>query len=308
MTNGVNREHGPYRRPVGGSRTVVSSQTTSRWPRATVARYACGAERSLLGSPHGCSLARSAVSLSVLSDLSSALPTMAAQRPANSLAAKAGRRFTRPGEARSERILHRRQLQRGEKRGSSVGPTKRGKGSKIMAIADGHGFPLSVYVALNIILGETWPSRPFSDKDYFDHDLGREIHIQVFFRNALTSDPDVRGFWLRCAARQSPEFIAIDADGNACAWGRGNPKRVSGAMREEVALLYLGLDREAETQLRSNQWTLYGKLIRRIEAGIAAVTKNFFTADVTAAYQIACSHPWQRHKQSWMTSFGDRRV
>ncbi len=147
MTNGVNREHGPYRRPVGGSRTVVSSQTTSRWPRATVARYACGAERSLLGSPHGCSLARSAVSLSVLSDLSSALPTMAAQRPANSLAAKAGRRFTRPGEARSERILHRRQLQRGEKRGSSVGPTKRGKGSKIMAIADGHGFPLSVYVA-----------------------------------------------------------------------------------------------------------------------------------------------------------------
>jgi transposase len=35
----------------------------------------------------------------------------------------------------------------GEKRGSSVGPTKRGKGSKIMAIADGHGFPLSVYVA-----------------------------------------------------------------------------------------------------------------------------------------------------------------
>jgi transposase len=72
---------------------------------------------------------------------------MAAQRAANWLAAKTGRRFTRPGEARFERILHRRQLQRGEKRGSSVGPTKRGKGSKIMAIADGHGFPLSVYVA-----------------------------------------------------------------------------------------------------------------------------------------------------------------
>jgi transposase len=72
---------------------------------------------------------------------------MAAQRVATWLAAKTGRRFTRPGEARFERILHRRQLQRGEKRGSTVGPTKRGKGSKIMAIADGHGFPLSVYVA-----------------------------------------------------------------------------------------------------------------------------------------------------------------
>jgi transposase len=43
--------------------------------------------------------------------------------------------------------FYRRQLQRREKRGSGVGPTKRGKGSKIMAIADGHGFPLAVHVA-----------------------------------------------------------------------------------------------------------------------------------------------------------------
>src|SRR6266404_4044274 len=103
MAKSVNREHGSNRRPVGGSRTVVSSQTTSRWARATVARHACGAERSLLGFTHGCSLARFAVSLSFLSDLSSALPILAAQRVADSLAARPGRRFTRPREARSER-------------------------------------------------------------------------------------------------------------------------------------------------------------------------------------------------------------
>src|SRR5271169_6972127 len=55
--------------------------------------------------------------------------------------------LTRPRKARSQRILHRRQLQRREKRGSGVGPTKRGKGSKIMAIADGHGLPFAVHVA-----------------------------------------------------------------------------------------------------------------------------------------------------------------
>jgi hypothetical protein len=147
MAIGVNREHGPYRRPVGGSRTVVSSQTTSGQARATVAGHACGAQRSLLGFTHGCSLARSALSLSVLSNLSSALPTVAAQWVADSLAAKTSRRFTRSRKARSERILHRRQLQRREKGGSGVGPTKRGKGSKIMAIADGPGFPLAVHVA-----------------------------------------------------------------------------------------------------------------------------------------------------------------
>ncbi len=80
-----------------------------------VAKHACGTERSLLGSTHGCSLARPAVSLSALSDLPSALPTMAAQWTADTPAAKPGRGLTRPREARSERILHRRQLQWREK-------------------------------------------------------------------------------------------------------------------------------------------------------------------------------------------------
>jgi|SRR5271167_2624329 len=48
---GVNREHGLHRRPMGGSRNVVSSQATSRWARATVAGNSRCAERSLLGSP-----------------------------------------------------------------------------------------------------------------------------------------------------------------------------------------------------------------------------------------------------------------
>src|ERR1700692_3920387 len=147
MRNRVNRMHGSHRRPVGVSGTAVPSQAAARWGRPTVARHPCGDERRVVGLTHGCSLARSASSLSALSNLSSTLPTVAAFRAAHTFTAETGRRLTRPREARSERILHRRQLQFGEKRGSSVGPTKRGKGSKIMAIADGHGFPLSVYVA-----------------------------------------------------------------------------------------------------------------------------------------------------------------
>jgi len=147
MANSVNREYGHYRRPVGGSRTVVSSEATGRWTREAVAGHACGFERGILGVTHRRSLARSAVSLSALSNLSSTIPNLAAQRVADTFTATTCRGFTRPREARSERILHRRQLQRREKGGSGVGPTKRGKGSKIMAIADGHGLPLAVHVA-----------------------------------------------------------------------------------------------------------------------------------------------------------------
>ena len=41
-------------------------------------------------------------------------------------------------------MLHRRDLCSGEKRGLCVGKTKRGKGSKLMAIADRHGLPVAV--------------------------------------------------------------------------------------------------------------------------------------------------------------------
>src|SRR5271169_5231741 len=146
MRNRVNQVHGPHRRPVGVSRTAVPSQAAGRWARPTVARHTCSVERGFLGVTHRCSLARSASSLSALPDLSSTLSTVAALRAAHQPAADIGGRLARPREAGPERSLHRRQLQLGEKRGSRVGPTKRGKGSKIMAIADRHGLPLAVHV------------------------------------------------------------------------------------------------------------------------------------------------------------------
>ena len=44
-------------------------------------------------------------------------------------------------------MLHRRHVRGRQKRGCGVGKTKRGKGTKLMAVADGNGFPLSVHAA-----------------------------------------------------------------------------------------------------------------------------------------------------------------
>jgi transposase len=43
---------------------------------------------------------------------------------------------------RLERVVSRRQLRSGQKRGSQVGKTKRGKGTKWMVVVDGQGIPL----------------------------------------------------------------------------------------------------------------------------------------------------------------------
>jgi transposase len=42
--------------------------------------------------------------------------------------------------------LPRRQFRPGEKRGTGVGKTKVGKGSKVMVVADGQGLPIGLYV------------------------------------------------------------------------------------------------------------------------------------------------------------------
>src|SRR5438876_6815811 len=64
-----------------------------------------------------------------------------------------------------ERVLHRRQLCHGEKRGAKIGPTKRGKGTKWMVLVDGAGTPLGVYLdaaspAEVTLLEQTLASQP----------------------------------------------------------------------------------------------------------------------------------------------------
>ena len=183
MANGVNREYGHYRRPVGCSRTVVPSEATNRWTREAVAGHACGFERRILGVTHRRSLARSPVSLSALSNLSSTLPILAAQRAADAFTAKTCRGLTRPRKARFERIVHRRQLQRGEKGGSAVGPTRRGKGSKIMAISDGHGLPVAVHV-VSASPNEATLVEPTLQRRFL-----REIPKRLIGDKAYDSDP-----------------------------------------------------------------------------------------------------------------------
>lgn len=58
--------------------------------------------------------------------------------------ASSGRRSVGARPVRSGGDVHRRHLRGGEKRGRAVGPTRRGKGTKIMAIAERHGFPVAV--------------------------------------------------------------------------------------------------------------------------------------------------------------------
>ena len=74
----------------------------------------------------------------------SSFPELGALQSPGASTAGGGTRFKGPRRLGPQRSIRRRQLCSRQKRGLCVGKTKRGKGTKIMAVADGHGLPLAV--------------------------------------------------------------------------------------------------------------------------------------------------------------------
>jgi len=97
-----------------------------------------------MDSPNQRTLERSAATIRVIPDRASALPKLGAFRRDGKVAAHAGAAPQRRWRFRSQRMFCGRDFCSGQKRGRQVGKTKRGKGTKIMGIADRHGLPLAL--------------------------------------------------------------------------------------------------------------------------------------------------------------------
>src|SRR6185295_15259299 len=133
---------------MGRPRTVVAEAATaagSAW--TAVARSARRPEWHSVDPSDRRAVAGPARSLSVVSDLPSPVPTVGGQRHVAGRAERPGRRPARARRLGPQRDLHRRLLCQRKKKGLHVGKTKRGKGTKIMAIADRAGLPVAITIA-----------------------------------------------------------------------------------------------------------------------------------------------------------------
>ena len=90
-------------------------------------------------------MAGHAWALSAIPDLPQTPPGMGALGSVQADRGDSGRGPAKSGQAQFGRMLHRRDLCDREKRGAAVGKTKRGKGTKLMAVADGAGTPIAVH-------------------------------------------------------------------------------------------------------------------------------------------------------------------
>jgi transposase len=170
----------------------TESATPSRpaW-QADRARGSGGIERHSVGTAYRGGLGRFTRTFPLRVDLFPRLQSLDAPRRAAGDPGGIGPGFGGSGQDRSLRMLYRRHLRGGEKGGFAVGKTKRGKGTKLMVIADASGLPLAVHatsasphevtlveatLAQTLTLGR--PQRLIGDRAYDSDPLDQRLAAQ----------------------------------------------------------------------------------------------------------------------------------
>jgi predicted ATP-dependent endonuclease of OLD family len=147
--------------------------------------------------------------------------------------------------------------------------------------------------AINLVLGETWPSeRSFTEEDFHNQDTSKDIIIQVYFDSLIDEQPNgfpvkIAGFELRCKAYKKKvgkkpagtlkvSYVCIDRKGDAIKYpperlkkgtrpeGRWLELKVSGDKREQIPFIYVDVLREYDRQNPNSRWSVLRKLFNEV--------------------------------------------
>src|SRR3972149_354325 len=179
---------GSQRRAVGFAGTNPAVEAAARWEGATAEGPAHSVERGVVDFGNGGAVAGDAAEISSVPDLPPPLSAVGPFGSAGEGVAEAGATVATRGPLESGGSLHRRHVCGGEKRGFGIGPTKRGKGTKITAITVGDSVPVAVSVqaasphesqlveeALGHSFLDELPARLIGDKAYDSDPLDRHL-------------------------------------------------------------------------------------------------------------------------------------
>lgn len=125
--------------------TAAQTEASHRRQRPAPSGRPGSIERYPLDTAFRCEMDRFTRALSAVPNLPPAIPALGARWDLKEGARDDRRTPATIGPNRPLGVLHRRQLHRREKGGAAVGKTKRGKGTKLMGVADGAGLPIALY-------------------------------------------------------------------------------------------------------------------------------------------------------------------
>ncbi len=169
-------------------------------------------------------------------------------------------------------------------------------------IGPNNGGKSNILRALNLVLGESWPSvRPIDDGDFYGHEEDRDIRISVWFDEQREVRGDVgtpavfSGIQFTCTRykRKSgkhargdlrSEFLCIDDNGESVKILRtaspgakpyATPAKVTGEIRDALPCLMIDIDRNAPYHLSGSQYSILGRLLRDVAREFKADKKRY---------------------------------
>lgn len=166
-------------------------------------------------------------------------------------------------------------------------------GPYCVLIGENNSGKSNILRALNLALGETWPSeRSFSEEDFHNQDTSNDIVIQVFFDETIEEwrnnyKLEIAGLELRCKAYKrkvkdkpagslSVDYLCIDHKGDALKApaeplakgqqfkGQWLPVRVSSDLRGRIPLIYVGVQREYDRHGPTSRWSVLRRLLNEV--------------------------------------------
>src|SRR5262245_19655598 len=138
------RGYSSVRRTMETHRAVIAEDAAQPPRRSPMDRQSSGARGQLVGVEIRRPLARSACRVSEPFNVLASTETLVRGRDVAAHLASVPGAIGCPRPIAMGRGIHRWDVLSGEKRGSDIGKTKRGKGSKCMVVGDGKGVPLGV--------------------------------------------------------------------------------------------------------------------------------------------------------------------
>lgn len=167
----------------------------------------------------------------------------------------------------------------------------------------------NVLKAINLVLGETWPTdRTFSEEDFNEYNTSNDIVIQVYFSETIEEwrnncKCEIAGIELSAKAYKrrvktkpagtiTTNYVCIDKRGKPCRYpatayesgkkyeGQFLELKVSKDLREQVPFIYVDVLRDYNRQDPSNRWSILRRFFNDINTSLAT---DKTTVDVDTA-------------------------
>jgi predicted ATP-dependent endonuclease of OLD family len=166
-------------------------------------------------------------------------------------------------------------------------------GPYCVLIGENNSGKSNILRAINLALGETWPSeRSFTEEDFHNQDTSRDIVIQIFFDQIIeewrnNAKMQIGGLELRCKAYKravgekpagtlKTDYVCVTPDGMPAQYpeerlqkgqrfkGRWLPLRVTKELRDQLPFIYVGVLREYERQNPGSRWSVLRRLFNEV--------------------------------------------